>query len=175
MTVKQEIWREIPGFEGYYSISDHGGVRAEKREVSGKLGSLRTLPQRPMNPTFNSGYLQISLRKNGQHLTRKIHTLVMLAFVGIKPEGMEVAHFDGVRTNNHLGNLRYDTRQGNVDDRARHGTNRRGQESSRSALTEDQVLKIRLDSRPQRTIAKEYGVGHNAIGQIHRGTSWGWL
>lgn len=50
----------------------------------------------------------------------------METFVGLRPDGLEVCHNDGVHTNNQLTNLRYDTRRENLRDRVRHGTFRNG-------------------------------------------------
>lgn len=51
----------------------------------------------------------------------KVHRLVMEAFVGPCPEGLEVLHWDDNPANNHLSNLRYGTRSENVKDRVRNG------------------------------------------------------
>ena len=55
---------------------------------------------------------------------RRIHLLVMLAFVGPRPEGLETRHFDGNHLNNSLENLRYGTSSENSMDEVRHGTHR---------------------------------------------------
>jgi hypothetical protein len=51
----------------------------------------------------------------------RIHTLVLEAFAGPRPEGMEGCHNDGNPTNNHIDNLRWDTRSANNQDTLRHG------------------------------------------------------
>jgi hypothetical protein len=70
----------------------------------------------------NHGYLQLSLNANGRSEHWKLHRLVAKAFLGIQPEGTEVCHNDGDKTNNAPANLRYDTRLANEDDKRRHGT-----------------------------------------------------
>ena len=170
-----EIWKAIPGYEGFYSVSSLGRVRAEKRQVEGKLSSVRTLPQKLMIPTNNGGYLQVCLSRNKSQLCRKVHVLVMLAFVGERPDGLEVAHKNGIRHDNRLENLRYDTKFGNCQDKKLHGTQPRGTQIRRSKLTEEQVKAIRLDGRSSRKIGLEYGVHHQSISSIKNGTSWSWL
>lgn len=54
--------------------------------------------------------------------TRKIHHLVLEAFVGPRPDGLETCHNDGVPANNWLTNLRWDTKPNNAKDRRVHGT-----------------------------------------------------
>jgi hypothetical protein len=76
-----------------------------------------------MKPRARStyGHLGVTLKRKDQEITMAVHRLVMLAFVGPCPDGLNVCHNDGVATNNVLGNLRYDTPSSNSQDRVRHG------------------------------------------------------
>lgn len=170
-----EEWKAIPGYEGFYSVSSLGRVRAEERQVSGKCGSIRTLPQKIMNLSNTDGYVQVSLHKEKSRISRKVHVLVMLAFSGPRPSGMDVAHNNGVRNDNRFENLRYDTRLGNCADKKSHGTQPRGRQISHSRLNEDQVIAIRADGRKFREIGREYGVHHKSISSIKNGKNWSWL
>ena len=102
-----------------------------------------------------------------------MHRLVMLAFVGPCPDGMEVCHKDGVSTNSLLSNLRYDTHVGNYVDAIRHGTMGRGVGVK---LTREQVEKIREEYScggvTQRRLGELYGVYHATVGEIVRGEIW---
>ena len=117
-----ERWLPIAGFEGLYEVSDLGRVRACRRIVKQKRrdGTIvdRPLQERILVPHPNKkGYLHVSLSKDGRRYTCKLHKLVMQAFVGRCPEGLEVCHGDSAKPNNALTNLRYDTRASNVADR----------------------------------------------------------
>lgn len=106
-----ERWLPIPGFEGLYDVSDMGRVR------SSRAGRVRSATAHP------SGHLKIQLHKNGVRHDWYVHQLVLLAFVGPCPEGMEGCHFpDRSPSNNRLDNLRWDTRSGNRRDAIAHGT-----------------------------------------------------
>src|SRR5690606_14623497 len=75
------------------------------------------------------GYIAVTLRRDndGKMVTVYVHTLVLLAFLGPPPDGMECRHFpDNTRTNNRLTNLNWSTHQQNIADRAVHGTNPSG-------------------------------------------------
>lgn len=170
-----EEWKAIPGYEGFYSVSNLGRVRAEQRQVTGKMSSIRTLPQKLMTPTNNDGYLQIRLSRNKSSICRKVHVLVMMAFIGPRPDGMDVAHKNGIRNDNRLENLRYDTKTGNCADKKLHGTQQYGRQVSTSKLTEEQVMAIRMDGRGIRKIGREYGVHHKSISSIKNGKNWAWL
>lgn len=73
--------------------------------------------------------------------------------------------------------LRWDTTQGNADDRVLHGTENKGERNGHARLTEPQVLEIcRLVlSTSERVIASRYGISRQAVNDIKNGRRWGWL
>lgn len=171
MTSYNEIWRPVLGFEGKYDVSNHGRVRSKKRHhyfgvahwsVRGKIRKLG----------FNGrGYLFLSLWKNSKPYPRAIHRLVLESFVGPRPKGMTACHYDGVRTNNYLTNLRWDTLKANFSDRDRHGTTARGVRHGMNKLTETQVRKIKR-SKPGVLIASDFGVSKTVLSHIRKGKIW---
>ena len=117
-----ELWKDIPGWEGYYQVSDTGGVRSIDRIAQGRHGAHqykgRTLKQTPAT----KGYLTVKLSRSGiPQRGYQVHRLVLSAFVGECPEGLEACHADDVKTNNKLTNLRYDTSKNNTADAIRNG------------------------------------------------------
>lgn len=72
--------------------------------------------------TLNWGHQTVNLCGGGVQKHALVHRLVMAAFVGPPPEGMQVCHNDGDPKNNRLGNLRYGTPSENMYDRGLHGT-----------------------------------------------------
>ena len=109
-----EEWRPVPGFEGIYEASNFGRVYSVKRPGVSRSGRILTPTPTP------AGHLSISLRRNRARLERRVHQVVLLAFVGPCPEGQEVRHMNGDPTDNRLENLRYDTKRANTLDRALH-------------------------------------------------------
>lgn len=109
------MWRVIPGWE-WYEASDDGQVRSLDRP--GRPG--RVLVQ---SPTSN-GYLGVQLSGNGRRRSMRTHWLVMLAFVGPRPDGWDTRHLNGIKTDNRLANLRYGTKSENEFDKVTHGTHR---------------------------------------------------
>lgn len=114
-----EVWADVPGYEGMYQVSDRGRMKSLDRlnsrghRIKGRM--LRT-------PLDYKGYPSIALSKGGKGSSVRVHRIVMAAFKGPAPEGLEVCHNDGNRANNNLENLRYDTHQANMDDKYRHGS-----------------------------------------------------
>jgi len=113
-----EIWRDIPGYEGAYQVSSLGRVRSMDRMVRvcpHGLEAKRLVKGRVLRPgRTNSGHLSVVLG-HGAHGSQ-VHDLVARAFLGPRPEGMDICHIDGDPTNNCVDNLRYDTRTENILD-----------------------------------------------------------
>jgi hypothetical protein len=115
---KPERWLPVVGYEGLYEVSDFGRVRSLPRPGTQRGGRILKLPPN------SGGYPVVSLSRANRHVTRPVHVLVAAAFLGPRPNGMQVCHNDGHRTNAVLANLRYDTPGGNSQDMIRHGTSR---------------------------------------------------
>lgn len=139
-----EEWLPVPGYEDYYEVSNTGKVRSFDRIVPTK-GGLRTSKGKMLSHCVHkkSGYPYVNLHLNGKGNTFQIHQLVALAFIGERPEGFETCHNNGVRTDNRVENLRYDTPKGNQNDRKIHGTNSFGEGIHQSKITEKDVREIR--------------------------------
>lgn len=114
-----EIWAPIDGYDGRYEVSNLGRVR--NLEFRDTLG--RRVAPRVKRPGIDSwGYAQANLRDNGEQHLVFVHRLVMEAFVGPMPEGMQVCHNNGDKSDNRLENLRYDTGSSNTFDSVAHKT-----------------------------------------------------
>ena len=102
----KEVWKPFAG--GNYSVSNMGRV---KRLTLGR----RTWPGRMMALTIQkNGYYCVHPVVDGKNVTIHVHVLVASLFVGKCPEGMEVNHKDGVKTNNVATNLEYVTHARNL-------------------------------------------------------------
>jgi hypothetical protein len=117
-----ERWLPVVGHRGLYDVSDRGRVRSlDKRVFHGYSGSLvrrgRVLAQKI---DIDGGRCRVRLRKDGSVKMHSVHRLVLEAFVGPCPDGMEGCH--GNFRNNALSNLRWDTKSANQFDSVRHGT-----------------------------------------------------
>lgn len=119
-----EHWRPVPGWEGFYAVSDHGRVRSEHRVILQTNGIRRIVRERILRPAPDAhGHLHLMLFRNGCGTTFKVHHLVLSAFVGPRPPGMDGLHWDDVPDNNMLSNLRYGTPSDNRHDQVRNGRN----------------------------------------------------
>ena len=65
-----------------------------------------TEPGRVLKPgTTKDGYLKVELFNNGTSCSRYVHRLVIEAFIGEIPAGLEVNHIFGQKADNRLENL----------------------------------------------------------------------
>src|SRR5882757_7016724 len=114
-----ERWLPVPGYEQLYHVSDAGHVRSLTRHTRAGIRSGRPLKTN-ISP---AGYPQLGLCRDGQQRTYPVHQLVAMAFLGPRPDDLEVRHLDGNPTNNLIDNLKYGTASENARDSLRHGTN----------------------------------------------------
>lgn len=118
-----ETWKPIPGWEGYYEVSDQGQVRSVDRIITRSDGQKRRFKGKLLRPGINRhGYPMVNLKRPGEGVTKKVHRLVLEAFAGPSPEGMEACHNNGDRADARVENLRWDSRSSNQKDRRKHGT-----------------------------------------------------
>ncbi len=116
-----EQWLPVPGYEGFYKVSDRGNVRAVKRLVKCSTGD-RLYPGGPMKLyPLKKGHLQTILRKAGTKRRFYVHQLVLLAFDGPCPPDKESRHLNGDQIDNRYPeNLEYATHAVNMADKKKH-------------------------------------------------------
>jgi hypothetical protein len=150
MTYENEEWKPVAGFA--YEVSSHGRIRKTTKHKDMPVGYVirQSIGQK-------TGYLRVSLFREGKYHHFGVHALVCAAFCGEKPSpDHEVAHWDGVKTNNHFSNLRWVTHVENGADMIRHGrTHRRpGEMNPQHKLTEQEVVAMRMEYRRGRSVGK---------------------
>lgn len=118
-----ERWLPVVGYEGLYEVSDHGRVRSLDRYIQRKNRSKPVFLPGRLKRQYSQpdGRPSVNLAKDGHAKTRLVPTLVLIAFVGPRPAGLDGCHNDGDASNNRVTNLRWDTRSANCYDRVRHG------------------------------------------------------
>lgn len=126
MSAAAEKWRQVPGFEGFYEVSDRGTVRSVDRSVHLANGSTRSYRGRVLSQARikRTGHMSVKLAKNGGLTTFRVHVLVALAFIGPRPAGLFVCHRNGRGSDNRVENLRYGTPSDNSNDSVWHGTHK---------------------------------------------------
>lgn len=148
MTISVE-YRLIEGFPGY-RVGNDGTVWTCKNARWGFRKTWRKM--RPSISGRGKGHYSVTLCRDGKYYRRYVHALVLTAFVGPRPLGMEGCHKDDVRSNNHLSNLKWDTSGGNRQDAIRNGGIPLGDRHWATKYSDATVAKIR--SMGQRGISR---------------------
>ncbi|QOH59937.1 hypothetical protein C6Y44_27920 (plasmid) [Rhodococcus rhodochrous] len=118
-----EVWVPVKGYEGHYEVSTHGRVKSLTRTLPHAHSGTKTYPETILSPAVaKKGHLQVGLNLDGKRRTVLVHHLVAEAFLGERPEGLQVRHLDGNPANNHVTNLLWGTGGENNRDAVRHGT-----------------------------------------------------
>ncbi len=113
------IYKSIPGFIGY-RVGDDGSIWTCRRKGGNDRSAGKIGPWRLLRLHLTKGYFRVNLDRNGVTHSRCVHRLVLEAFVGPRPSGMEARHWpDQNKTNCRLENLSWDTHDENMKDRYR--------------------------------------------------------
>ena len=159
-----ELWKTIEGYGGRYLISNYGRLFSNGTH-GGRSGIIKTVDN-------GHGYCLAILSWEGQTTPVLIHRLVAKAFCdGETDERSHVNHIDGNRSNNCADNLEWVTRSENMLHSVHvlgHKT-QVGNKAPNRKLSDEQVRKIRNDTRTNIEIASEYGIGHSTVSNIRTG------
>ncbi len=148
-TVPGVTFKDVVGFPGY-CVGDYGWVwSCWKLQHNGRYGNSSCLSDtwKQLKPSISGkngkGYMFVGLYKNGKCHLVSVHKIVLEAFIGPCPPGLQCCHGLLGKFDNRVSNLRWDTSLANHNDRRLEGTISRGDKSVRSKLTMDQVREIR--------------------------------
>lgn len=106
-----ENWRAVPDHDRY-EVSDLGRVRSYAMRGGGEATAPHILTQFIVR-RYNAVNLRLGAGPVAQK-TMKVHSLVLAAFVGPRPPGMQVNHISGDKRDNSLANLEYVTPRENA-------------------------------------------------------------
>lgn len=161
-------YRPVVGWPNYLIGSD------------GSIWGRKTRTWRRLKPyLMKCGYARAKLSMKGRKtICIYVHQLVLEAFVGPRPEGMECCHNDGNGANSRLSNLRWDTHAANVQDAIRHGAHVRGDRmrtAKLSAADVKEIRRLRAEGWRIYRLAGVFGVSHRAVRYVLEGKTWTWI
>ena len=105
--MKNEVWKDIKGYEGLYQVSSFGRVRSLTRKLINKKGVEYTVYSRYLSAGINQGYKQVVLCKEGKRKTCRLGRLVAEAFIPNPLNLPQVNHINEIKTDNRAINLEW--------------------------------------------------------------------
>ena len=158
-----ETWLTVVGYPDY-EVSNLGRVQSYKQWRG------RPTPRLLTSSIGNCGYPVVTIENRP---SRRVHVLVLEAFVGPRPAGHVARHLDGDRSNSRLDNLAWGTYAQNEADKLSHGTGNQGRRHPQSKLTNEEVAAIRsAEGCTQRALSVRYNISQSQVCQIRRYRAW---
>lgn len=166
-----EIWKDIPGYEGLYQVSNLGRIKSLERDFKDKLGRRWYRKESILKSNNLGGYLSVSLRKDGKTRYKSIHRLVALVFIPNPNMKLEVNHKNGLKDDNRLENLEWCDRSYNLkhayDNNLKH-------RSGKLTINEIYVIKglIKNTNMTDKEICVIFDVNKETIRLIRKNKIW---
>ena len=160
-----ESWKLIKDFP-LYQVSNYGRIRSfwtgEWVILNGSLA--------------NNGYVQQTL-KHIKSTVKHVHRLVLEAFVGLRPDGLQCNHKDGNKTNNVLSNLEWVTQSENAIHSYANGLQSKvmGEQHSQAKWKDGEIWllkKMLFFNTNKHVISKTFKMSIRNINKIAHGDRW---
>jgi predicted XRE-type DNA-binding protein len=166
-----EEWKSIVDYEGYYDVSTMGNVRRSSRVQVYSDGRIFHFNKKIISKYIcNNGYYTVGLTRDSKTIQYSIHRIMAIAFIPNPDNKPEVNHKDGIKLNNTLDNLEWNTTKENAIHAVLNGLTPIGEKRWNAKLSNEQVINIRklffTNKIRQSAISKLYGVPRRCISKI---------
>lgn len=179
--MSEEIWKDVPGYEGFYQVSNIGRVRSViHNDKYGRVFGGKLLKQ-----NINElGYCRVHLSMFKKRKMEFVHRIVAMAFLTNENNYDEVNHKDENPSNNCVDNLEWCSHKYNINYGNRNrisGEKHRGEKCCFHKLKEAQVREIKKLAHEKWTrqhakeLARRYNVSPGLIRRIVNGDIWAWV
>jgi hypothetical protein len=114
--LEEEIWKDIPDYEGYYQVSNMGRVKSLLRIIQKSNNRIMTFQPKilSLNKHYKNGYFSVHLRIFDKVERKSVHRLVGLLFLDAVKDKLEINHIDSEKSNNRYDNLEWVSRSENA-------------------------------------------------------------
>lgn len=156
----EEIWKDIPGYEGLYIVSNLGNIKSLSKKISTGNGWYIS-KEKILSPGLdNNGYPLVVLAKDRKYTSIRVHRIVATTFLGVKPK-LVCNHKDGNKSNNHICNLEWVTsRENNMHSRYILQNTTKKKVLSKTDIKEIKINKLSLT---RFALSKKYNVSAKHI------------
>jgi hypothetical protein len=177
--MKNEIWKDVAGYVGYYEVSNYGKVRSVDRYVNNHKGERALRKGKVLTDTLDDkGYVRYTFRMGKSKKMKRGHRLVAEAFIPNPNQYTIINHKDGNKANNHISNLEWCTHRQNSQHAESMGlvNHVKGSNHHKATITEDTVRAMRKlyaeGNHTQKQIAEEFSVHLSKAKHILAGRTW---
>lgn len=168
-----EIWKNVVGLENYYEVSNLGDIRSKTRKGVTSFGERNYGGNKVLKKiNHKNGYDVVNLTTKDSRKQYLVHRLVIEAFIGLQPDGMECCHNNSDRKDNKAENLRWDTRKNNHADKLLHGTWQFGEKIGTSKLKNWQAKEIKYSDVSLDLLSKKFNVSRGCVEKIRYNQTW---
>lgn len=178
---REEVWKDIDGYIGFYAVSNLGRVKSYSRLVEQPTrNKVNKRKERILSQTIDRyGYCKISLSVNKIRKYTVAHILVACAFIPNIYKKDQVNHRHGNKKDNRVWQLEWNTAKENSNHAISIGVDSVvGEHNGRAILTEKDVLEIRHTYVTEKKyglrqkLSKKYNMSEGLITKIHLGHLW---
>jgi hypothetical protein len=164
--MREEIWRDVLGYEGLYQVSNTSRIKSLRRR-----GTIKDLF---LSPCLNgSGYEVISLHKEKKQKIAFVHRLIAAAFIPNPKNKPNINHINGIKSDNRLENLEWCTQKENLIHAHKTGLkSASGEKNSQSKITASQAIEIFISKEKGCSLKKKFKISEQAICDIKKGRTW---
>lgn len=158
--------KDIKDYEGLYFLDDKGNVFSYPKKTRKHIRQIYPSLQK-------TGYWAIDLCKDGKIKKYLLHRLMALTFLDNPKSKPQVNHINGIKTDNNIENLEWNTRSENQRHSIKIGLRTTiGEKNSQAKLTNEDVLFIRKSNEKGVILSKKFNVSNPTITDIRKGRSW---
>ena len=171
--MEEEIWKDIPGYEGLYQASNLGKIKSLERIAKKKYRNDRIVKERIMHGTKNQdGYLKVHFKNKALNIDKGlfIHRLIAMTFIPNSDNLEQINHKDGNKLNNRVDNLEWCTNLYNQQHAWKNGLHKSTKGKKIRQLDKNNKIIKKWNTITE--AGKKLGISASRIGECCKNKNW---